>query len=65
MQSGKAPGPDGFPIDYSKKFPDQLAPLLLGMFTGSLSQGSLPTTLTQASILLILKKDKGHFTFEL
>lgn len=58
MQSGKAPGPDGFPVDFYKKFSDQLAPLILDMFNDSLEHGSLPKTLTQASISLILKKDK-------
>lgn len=28
MQSNKAPGPDGFPIEFLKKFDDKLAPLL-------------------------------------
>ncbi len=32
MQSGKAAGPDGFPIDFYKMFAKQLAPLLLDMY---------------------------------
>lgn len=59
MQSGKAAGPDGFPIDFYKRFANQLAPLLLDMYNDSLVNGSLPLTLTQASISLILKRDKN------
>ena len=58
MQSGKCPGPDGFPSDYYKKFFHKLGPLLLDMFNEALESGQLPQTLTQASISLLLKKDK-------
>lgn len=58
MQNDKAPGPDGFPADFLKKFSDQLAPLLLDMFNDSLEHGCLPLTLTQASISLIPKRNK-------
>ena len=58
MQNGKAPGPDGFPVDFLKKFSDQLSPLLLDMFNDSLERGSLPPSVAQASISLIPKKNK-------
>lgn len=58
MNSGKSPGPDGYPVEFYKRFSHQLAPLLLEMFNYSYSQGSLPDTLLQASISLIHKKDK-------
>lgn len=58
MNSGKSPGPDGYPVEFYKKFLDQLAPLLLSMFDESHQQGSLPPTLMQASISLISKKGK-------
>ena len=58
MNSGKSPGPDGYPVEFYKRFSNQLAPLLLEMFNYSYSQGSLPPTLMQASISLIYKKDK-------
>ena len=59
MQGNKAPGPDGLPTDFYKKFSAQLAPLLLDNYNEPLSNGTLPQPLTQASISLILKKGKG------
>lgn len=58
MQNRKTPGMDGYPVEFYKKFKAQLAPLLLAVFTESLEKGSLPTTFSQASISLLLKKDK-------
>lgn len=58
MQSSKAPGPDGYPTEFLKKFSGKLAPLLLAMYDESLDRGSLPPTLTQASIALLLKKGR-------
>ncbi len=58
MQSGRAPGPDGYPIEFFKKFADKLIPLLLDMFNDSLDWGALPQTLTEASINLLLKPGK-------
>ena len=59
MQSNKAPVPDGFPIEFFKTFTGKLAPLLLSVFNESLESGSLPPTLTQATIALLLKKGKN------
>lgn len=56
MHSNKAPGPDGFPVDFFKKFNDQLALLLHSVYVESLQSGSLPPTLCQASINVLLKK---------
>lgn len=58
MQSGKAPGPDGYPIAFFKKNADKLISLLLDMFNDSLDRGALPQTLTEASITLLLKPGK-------
>uniref|UniRef100_A0AAR2KU71 Reverse transcriptase domain-containing protein n=1 Tax=Pygocentrus nattereri TaxID=42514 RepID=A0AAR2KU71_PYGNA len=58
MQTNKAPGPDGFPLEFFKKFEKKLGPLLLAVFEESLGVGSLPQSMTQASISLLLKKDK-------
>lgn len=58
MQSRKCPGPDGFPVEFYKAFSEKLTPLLLNMYNESFESGLLPITLRQASISLILKKDK-------
>ncbi|KAF0035372.1 hypothetical protein F2P81_013130 [Scophthalmus maximus] len=58
MQSNKAPGPDGYPTEFFKKFCSKLASLLLDVYSESIDRGKLPPTLTQASISLLLKKDK-------
>lgn len=58
MQSGKTPGPDGFPVEFYKKFSSKLSPLLLSMFNNSLEQSKLPPSLTQAHITVLLKPDK-------
>lgn len=58
MQSGKAPGPDGFPIEFYK-FSSKLSPLLLSMLNHSLEQATLPSSLTQAHITVLLKPDKN------
>lgn len=58
MQNGKSPGPDGFPIDFYKKFSKQLAPLLLDMFDDAMSKSKLPNSLNEATITLLLKPGK-------
>lgn len=58
MKNNKAPGPDGFPAEFFKKFSTQLSPLLLDLYNHSLDQGFLSSSLNQALISLILKKDK-------
>ncbi|KAG7493595.1 hypothetical protein JOB18_012645 [Solea senegalensis] len=58
MQSGKAPGPDGYPIEFYKKCSTKLAPLILEMLNDSVGTGALPQTLTEASITLIPKPGK-------
>lgn len=58
MNNGRFPGPDGYRVEFFKRFSDQLAPLLREMFNHSSKQGTLPPTLTQASISVIFKKGK-------
>lgn len=58
MQSSKAPGLDGFPIEFYKKFATLLGPLLVAVYNESFHTGTLPLTLTQASILLLPKEGK-------
>lgn len=58
LQSSKSPGPDGYPTEFYKKFKEELTPILMKMFNEFLEKGCLPPTLSQASISLLLKKDK-------
>lgn len=59
MQCGKSPGPDGYPTEFFEKFSNQLALILHSVYNDSLSVGSLPETLRQATISLILKKGQN------
>ncbi|KAJ4921827.1 hypothetical protein JOQ06_024653, partial [Pogonophryne albipinna] len=58
IQSGKAPGPDGYPIEFYKTCIDKLTPLLLRMFEDSLDRGTLP--LTEAVVIVLLKPGKDN-----
>jgi len=58
LQSGKAPGPDGFGPEFYKKMIKLVVGPLTNMFTESFERGTLPPTLNLAHISLILKKDK-------
>lgn len=58
MQNAKAPGPDGFTVEFFKRFEDKLLPILLTVFEESFVRGQLPSTFSQASISVILTKDK-------
>ncbi|CAJ0951192.1 unnamed protein product [Ranitomeya imitator] len=58
MASGKAPGPDGFPIELYRKYRDILAPLLLRVFQGVCERGSMPDTFYEANIILLKKEGK-------
>lgn len=66
MNSGKAPGPDGIPVEFYKKFAGKLMPHLLEVFNESLEKGILPPSLRAALITLVLKpgkppKDKSSY----
>lgn len=58
LQNGKSPGPDGFPSEFFKKFSPQLIPHMLNMYNESFGSGTLPQTLREAFISIILKKNK-------
>lgn len=58
MQGGKCPGPDGYPVEFYRTFFPLLAPLLVDMYNESFENHTLPSTLTYATISLILKKNK-------
>uniref|UniRef100_A0A3B3IBF2 Reverse transcriptase domain-containing protein n=1 Tax=Oryzias latipes TaxID=8090 RepID=A0A3B3IBF2_ORYLA len=57
LNTGKSPGPDGFSVEYYKANSDLLAPVL-EMYNEAFLKSSLPNTLSEATISLILKKDK-------
>lgn len=50
IKGGKAPGPDGIPIEFYKKLAVKLTPLLCKVFTEALQRVSLPPTMTEAVI---------------
>lgn len=58
MRSGKKAGPDGFPIDFYKKFKSKLMKPLLEMYQESLSKGNLPKSITGSLIILLPKSGK-------
>lgn len=58
LQSSKSPGPDGFTTEYYKTFSLILSPFLKDMYNEAFSLGRLPGTLSEATISLLLKKDK-------
>lgn len=58
LSSGKAPGPDGLPIELYKTFAGKLLPHLLETFNESYEKGILPPSLRAAVISLLLKPGK-------
>lgn len=58
MQNGETPGPDGYPIEFSKKFSSKLSIILLYMFNDSVPWDAF----TEASVTFLLKpgKDSSH-----
>lgn len=58
MKNRKAPGPDGYPIEFYKAFASKLIPLLCLVYSESLKQEKLPTSMTQGTIYVLPKKGK-------
>ena len=58
LKSGKAPGPNGLPIEFYKLQTDTLAPYLLRMFLECREQGSLPEDQRLATIVVLHKEGK-------
>ena len=57
MQRGKAPGPDGFPIELHIEFSSKLVPILKHLYNEILS--TLPETLSQATNSVLLKRQRS------
>ena len=62
MRNNKTPSPDGSPVQFFKKCNKLASPQL---YNGARERGSLPPTLTQASMSLLLKKVKTLFSVPL
>lgn len=56
--TGKAPGPDGLPIDFYKAHGDLLAPLLAQLYSTCFRAGKLPDSMYHAYLTLIYKPSK-------
>ena len=54
--SGRSPGLDGLPAELFKVHIDVLGPVLLAGFNDAYARGRLPDSITQAAIVLLLKK---------
>uniref|UniRef100_A0AAR2IMM0 Reverse transcriptase domain-containing protein n=1 Tax=Pygocentrus nattereri TaxID=42514 RepID=A0AAR2IMM0_PYGNA len=65
MRSGNAPGLDGFPIEFYRTFSTQITPLLCRVFEEILEKEALPSTMTEAVISILLKKNKDPLKCEL
>lgn len=58
LQRGKSPGPDGYTVEFYKTFSATTAPFLTEVLNEAYSKGNLPPSMCEASISLLLKKDK-------
>ena len=56
IASAKAPGPDGLGSEFFKTFNNELSPLLAEVYNQCIVQGTLPSTMTNATIHLLFKK---------
>lgn len=54
----KAPGEDGIPMEVFTQYGEWIMPQLLEVFNDSLKKGNLPTSMTRANIILLLKPGK-------
>ena len=58
LPTHKSPAPDGFTGEFYKAFKKELLPILHRLFTKIRTDGRLPNSFFEASIILIPKPDK-------
>ena len=58
LPTHKIPGPNGFTGEFYKAFKEELTPIIHRLFEKIQSDGRLPNSFNEASIILIPKPDK-------
>ena len=57
LNSGRTPGPDGFPVEFLKQYWSHLLPHLLDLLHEAVEWGSLPPNMDRATIVVIPKTE--------
>lgn len=59
LQSGKTPGPDGYPAEFYKQYADDLLPTYRELLVMALEGGTLPPSMSEAVIVFLPKPGKN------